>query len=954
MKRLYFILTMLLAGTAIAVGQPIIMSNTHVVQGITEDIRAFYDPGGQYGDFGLGIRDTLTMRNTVSGAGRLVVSFEDFALGYGDTLFIYEGQTCDSNALVGAYNSVTSPEEISTTNIYLTFVFHSDSINDYGILKSGWIASVYVVPNAPESLWLSEDWTGTTVLSCNAKFYDSGGPNGNMTSNSGTNWCEFSSPVSHVKMEFQTFSVSGVMKIYDGQYNDPNKRLIGQFHSSTLDASTGNKPPVLFSSGSTLTVEYVGASGDMSKAGWEATISCVSDLFESPDGSACPEVVIQDENGDDLPSLPDSIIHTCGVPIIMSAKITATGRYTNDYTVKSIPYNEANMLFAYNAGTSINASSDDSWLSGVQLPFTFTFFGKPYNTVYPGTNGLISMNSQSGYCTYSYSAPPTTPPYTSIPYVYKNCIYGVYEDIDCRYYINKNDGLGMGAVRVDVLGNYPCRAFVFNYLNVGLYGHSSSYETSPINYNTYQMVLYEGTNIIDVYVKHRQCCATTNGNGEGIIGLHNSTSSQILLAPNRGMTHWSSDNEAWRFTPITPMDESATIEWFENTVSDSTSIGHSKKLAVDPQKTTDYIIKYHFTNAGNNSFDLYDTVHVSVEVPDLALDTFTVCPGKTVDLVPIFSDTTEIHPLNYYWSTSDTTDTLSLVARSTQEYELKVVFDNNCQRTAKTVVNVDTMAVPVITGDTVICLGDMVRLVATVDSPSYILRWSNGLESEALVVRPTATAEYVVKAVHPDDEECFTMDTIEVVVNPLPELSFTYSPDEVVIEHGRGTLTCFTDCDPDYNIVWNFNDRYNPENNIVEDLRTVSHDFVHVGSYDITLSGTNEFECRDSVTEHVRVYVPVSFVVPNAFTPNDDGLNDYFLPVYEGVELAKYQMLIYDRAGRLVFKSSNPAEGWDGRDPNGLMMPTGVYVYYIHHWTQMDDLRGSGQPAVTGTFTLVR
>ena len=248
----------------------------------------------------------------------------------------------------------------------------------------------------------------------------------------------------------------------------------------------------------------------------------------------------------------------------------------------------------------------------------------------------------------------------------------------------------------------------------------------------------------------------------------------------------------------------------------------------------------------------------------------------------------------------------------------------------------------------------MIRLVAAVDSPSYILRWANGLENSVFTARPTATADYVVKAVHPNDEECFTTDTFTVKVNPLPDLSFTYSPEEVVIEHGKGTLTCYTDCDPNYAIRWNFNDRYNPENNIVENLHTVSHDFVHVGSYDITLAGTNEFECRDSVTEHVRVYVPVSFVMPSAFTPNDDGLNDVFKPVYEGVEVAQYLMMIYDRAGRLVFKSTNPTVGWDGRDMNGLEMPSGVYVYYIHHWTQMDDLRGNGQPAVTGTFTLIR
>lgn len=963
MKRLFCLLALsALMGVGISFAQPIIMSNTSVMKSVYEEAVYFYDPG-YTGDFGLGIRDTLTIRNGLNEPGQLWMIFDDFAMGYGDTLYVFDGRGCVEANLIGAYNSVLSPENITSVSGFLTFVFHSDSIDDYGILKSGWVARTYVEVTSPTTIWLNaDDGHGVETNSCNVKFYDSGGPTGNMNATQ-TYHCNFSSPNSHVKMEFVSFNVAGVMKIYDGKYGQPGTRLIGQFHSTTVDPAIGSKPPVLFSSGHTLSVEYVPGSGDASKPGWDATITCVPELFESPDGSACPEVVIQDENGNNLPTLPDSIIHTCGVPIILSAKVTATGRFTNDYTVRSISYNPP---FPFNQGTLVSADVDDNWIpysSGqnqpiaVPLPaatstlpaFVFSFFGKPYTSIFPGANGLISFsNPGSTSCAWSSTSCPTsqsTPPYGSAPYLYRNCIYGVMEDIYPSH-VQSN-----GAIRYGVMGAYPCRTFVFNYDNIGLY---SCWSSGSNYFNSYQMVMYEGTNIIDVYIRHRANCSSWN-NGNGVVGLQNSTSSQILTVAGRDFnSSWTANNEAWRFTPITPMDENATIEWFMNTVSDTTSIGHSKKLAVDPQETTDYIVKYHFTNAGNNSFDLYDTIHVSVEVPDLSLDTFTVCPGKTVTLVPTFSDTTEIHPQNYYWSTSDTTDTLSLVARSTQEYELKVVFDNNCQRTAKTVVNVDTMAVPVITGDTVICYGDMLRLVAAVDSPSYVLRWYNGLENDVLVLRPTATADYVVKAVHPDDEECFTMDTITVKVNPLPELSFTYSPESVVIEHGVGTLTCYTDCDPDYDIVWNFNDRYNPENNIVENQHTVSHDFVHVGSYDITLAGTNEFECRDSVTEHVRVYVPVSFVVPNAFTPNDDNLNDVFKPVYEGVELAKYQMLIYDRAGRLIFKSSNPEEGWDGRDPNGMLMPSGVYVYYIHHWTQMDDLRGNGQPAVTGTFTLIR
>lgn len=948
MKKKFLLLFLLaVAGVYCSFAQPIIMTNTTVVQGISEDVRNFYDPGGEFGDFGLGIRDTLTMRYTLSSPGLLVVSFDDFAMGYGDTLFIFEGNTCDSNTLIGAYNSVYSPEEISTSGNFFTFVFHSDSINDYGILKSGWKARAYVVPNAAEVLSLSEDWSGTTVLSCNALFYDSGGPNGNMTSNSGTLWCEFSSPVSHVKMEFQTFNVSGVMKVYDGQYNDPNKRLIGQFHSSTLDASTGNKPPVLFSSGTTLTVVYVGASGDANKPGWSATVTCVSELFESPDGSACPKVVAEDENGQDV---PDTINHICGLPVILSARVTATGRYTNDYTVRQIPYNPP---FPFNQGTQIPATVDDNWIamSGVQLPFQFSFFGKSFNKVYPGANGLFSFTAPSGsYCEWSTQSCPTygsTPPYTGQkPYIYPNSVYGVMEDIYPGHYLNN------GAIRYGVMGSYPCQTFVFNYDNVGLF---SCYSSGNNYYNSYQMVIYEGTNIVDVFIRHRQVCSSWN-NGNGVVGIQNTTSSQMVIAPGRDFgSNWSVDNEAWRFTPITPMDEDATVEWFTNTVSDSTSVGHSKKLVVDPQESTDYIVKYHFTNAGNNSFDLYDTVHLIVDVPDVALDTFTVCPGKTVTLTPLFGDTTNIHPQNYYWSTSDTTDTLSFIARATQEYELKVFFDNNCQKTAQTIVNVDTMPVPVITGDSVICYGEKVRMTVHIDDPSsYILRWGNGQETDVLVVQPTDTSSFVVKAIRSTDEECFTMDTFTVNVSPLPEISFTYSPESVVIERGLGTLTCYTDCDPDYDIVWNFNDRYDSENSIVENQHTVSHDFTHVGSYDITLTATNEYDCRDSVTEHVRVFVPVSFMVPNAFTPNDDGLNDYFVPVYEGIELEQFLMLIYDRFGRLVFKSTNLSVGWDGRDSNGLPCPQGVYTYYIHHWTQMDNLEGTGQPAITGGVTLIR
>ena len=470
--------------------------------------------------------------------------------------------------------------------------------------------------------WPSGD-TLISVETCNALFYDSGGPDGNIASvdpNSSNNpkYVTFSAASgAHIQCEFTQFSVNGVLQIWDGQYSDPSKRLIGQFCTSTLDASTGNKPPVFFSTGNALTFVYFGANGDMQKPGWAATISCVSDLV--PTSNDSPFLGISNAPLGAYANIPDPHtiqLDTLNPSVVIRANVKTTGLYTNDYYVTQIPYNEANMLFAYNEGQPIGASTDDNWLSEVQLPFTFTFFGKPYTKVYPGANGLISMNPQSGQCSYSYNQPPASPPYSAIPYVYKNCVYGVYEDIDCRYYIDKNDGLGMGNVRVGVLGSPPCRAFVFNYLNVGLYGHSSPNHTQPINYNTYQMVLYEGTNIIDVYVKHRKCCATTNSHGEGIIGLQNSTSSQILLAPGRGMTGWTTDNEAWRFTPVTPPDPDAEVTWYADSVDPATLFGHDPTITVQPQTNTRYISEYRCKNASGETFVLRDTILVLCPVID--------------------------------------------------------------------------------------------------------------------------------------------------------------------------------------------------------------------------------------------------------------------------------------------------------------------------------------------------
>jgi gliding motility-associated-like protein len=71
---------------------------------------------------------------------------------------------------------------------------------------------------------------------------------------------------------------------------------------------------------------------------------------------------------------------------------------------------------------------------------------------------------------------------------------------------------------------------------------------------------------------------------------------------------------------------------------------------------------------------------------------------------------------------------------------------------------------------------------------------------------------------------------------------------------------------------------------------------------------------------------PKSVIIPNIFTPNDDGLNDVFH--ISGFSSLSFRVLIYNRWGKEVFKSDNPNFTWDGK-LNDVLLPEGVYYYLI-------------------------
>jgi len=103
-----------------------------------------------------------------------------------------------------------------------------------------------------------------------------------------------------------------------------------------------------------------------------------------------------------------------------------------------------------------------------------------------------------------------------------------------------------------------------------------------------------------------------------------------------------------------------------------------------------------------------------------------------------------------------------------------------------------------------------------------------------------------------------------------------------------------------------------------------AYSFPDTGYHDVTLIVEDQYGCFDTLTQRIDVVSPQTYFLPNAFTPNGDGLNDEFIGVGLTDYLADFRLDIFNRFGGLVFSSQDVQQGWDGDNATA-----GVYVYKV-------------------------
>lgn len=121
------------------------------------------------------------------------------------------------------------------------------------------------------------------------------------------------------------------------------------------------------------------------------------------------------------------------------------------------------------------------------------------------------------------------------------------------------------------------------------------------------------------------------------------------------------------------------------------------------------------------------------------------------------------------------------------------------------------------------------------------------------------------------------------------------------------------------------------------------------GAYSVEVDDGGACRLRDTIRIYeVERNCACDVYIPNVFSPDGDGVNDTFLPL-SPCELLDYELLLFDRWGQLVFRTTDPAQGWDGRFRQ-QEAPAGEYVYAV---TVRFEYQGRPQ-AITGTITLLR
>jgi gliding motility-associated-like protein len=226
--------------------------------------------------------------------------------------------------------------------------------------------------------------------------------------------------------------------------------------------------------------------------------------------------------------------------------------------------------------------------------------------------------------------------------------------------------------------------------------------------------------------------------------------------------------------------------------------------------------------------------------------------------------------------------------------------------------------------DTVLCFGSTMILDAGSGYAGYL--WQDSTDKESIEVNEKGL--YWVQLTGKNG--CTSRDTTNI--RSVESLPFSFLPSDTIICAGE---------------PWDIHLPLSFKSYVWSTGETSSSIQVsNAGLYSVQVVDGNGCEGADSIRVDTKK-CPFGIYFPNAFTPNEDGLNDIFRPVIIGRPTV-YKLSIYNRWGQQIFETSDPAQGWNGMIKSGEQ-ESGTYI-----WTCTYQFNTQDKMMKRGVFLLLR
>lgn len=591
----------------------------------------------------------------------------------------------------------------------------------------------------------------------------------------------------------------------------------------------------------------------------------------------------------------------------LSATFLQTGE-TSSYEVAPIGYNPP---FPSTGGTPISVNTDDVWSDPIPLPFDFCFYGGTYSEILIGSNGVITFdlvnNEPNGFCDWSFSDP--------IPSnnLFSTTIFGPYMDLD------PSIG-GSGIINYTIFGEVPCRTMVVNFPLIPYFS------CQELNMTT-QIVIYETTNVVEIYLENRSDACSNWNSGNAVIGLQNQNGTDGISAPNRNTGNWSANNEAWRFTPNGTSNVS--FSWLNE---------NNEVISTDPiinvcptDEVTTYTAQAVYTNCNGDEIIENDEVIV------------TFSGGFIIDLggnqefcdeenYTITADLTIANPADatFLWSNNETTQSITVTESDIYTVEVTI---GNCTLSDSVTLSFGNSPLINLGEDIETCFENDIVLDATpsnMDPNDVTYLWSTGATSPSIIV--TEIGNYSVIA---SFGNCEVENSITISVRT--DLNVSVNDDFKSCVGEEWTLTATTS-EEGVTFQWYLNgDLIVGETNSTLTF-VIGDNFSGNENYSVVI---NKGDCTGTDDVNIELYNVSNCVITQGISPDaTPGFNDYLDLEFLSDRVGGITNLqIFNRYGTIVFNKNNYINEWKGQDKNKRELPTGTY-YYVIEFASTDDVYG--------------